>query len=121
VKLIWTTQCVLSNRVDLFQEDWEHIIQGHPEMIGNELLVKQAVERPVFIQQAGNATTAAYVLPADSLHPEGVRVIVGFTSSLWLSGGKFGEVKTGYPIDTRAYPNPSLGQVVWTKASEGER
>jgi len=115
VKTIWTTQCVISNEINLYQEDWDHILDGHPEMAGLEYLVKAAVERPIYIQEAGNPKTAAYVLPPDSVNPEGVRVIVGFTSEMWISGNKIGDVKTGYPIDSKSFPNPSLGRIIWQK------
>jgi hypothetical protein len=121
VKTIWTAQCILANEVNLNQEDWEHIVDGHPEMAGREELVKLAIQKPIFIQEAGNPVTAAYVLPPDQNNPEGVRVIVGFSSELWPTGNKVGDVKTGYPIDTKAYPHPELGQIIWPKPKAGAK
>lgn len=119
MKTIWTTQCILANEVNLYLPDWEHIVEGHPEMAGKEELVKLAIQQPIYIQEAGNPKTAAYVLSPDQVHPEGVRVIVGFSSEMWTSGSKIGDVKTGYPINTLAYPNPALGQIIWAKPKSG--
>jgi hypothetical protein len=121
MKTIWTTQCVLANEVSLYQQDWEHIVDGHPEMAGREELVKQAIQKPIYIQEAGSSVSAAYVLPPDQNNPEGVRVIVGFSSELWPDGNKVGAVETGYPINTKAYPNPDLGQIIWPKTKAGAK
>ena len=121
MKTIWTTQCVLANEVNLYREDWEHIVDGHPEMAGREELVKLAVQKPIYIQEAGSPVSAAYVLPPDLNNPEGVRVIVGFSSELWTDGNRVGAVETGYPINTRAYPNPDLGRIIWPKTKAGAK
>jgi hypothetical protein len=119
VKTIWTTQCILANAIQLYQEDWDHIVEGHPEMQGKEQLVKTAVENPLYIQEAGNAASAAYVLAPDADNPEGVRVIVGFNSEMWVSGNKIGDVRTGYPINSTAYANPDLGKIIWQSNKGG--
>lgn len=119
MKTIWTTQCVLSNEVSLYQEDLEHMVDGHPEMAGKEALVKRAVESPIYIQEAGNPKTAAYVLPPDHENEEGVRAIVGFSSEMWPTGGQRGFLLTGYPINSKSYPKPDLGKIVWPKAKGG--
>lgn len=87
-------------------------------MVGKENLVKRAIQKPIFIQVAGNPRTAAYVLAPDESNPEGIRVIVGFSSEMWSVGNKTGEVKTGYPINTVAYPNADLGSIIWPSSTK---
>ncbi len=106
---------MISNEINLYSEDWEHIIDGHPEMVGKEQLVKQAIENAIYIQEAGNPKTAAYVLGPDAIYPEGVRVIVSFPTEMWVAGNKVGDVDTSYPIDSKSYPNPDLGKIIWRK------
>lgn len=115
MKTIWTTQCVIGNIINMYDTDWAHILDGHPEMTGKEHLVKLAIENPDYVQEGGNAKAAAYVLPADNEHDEGVRVLVNFSSEMWIIGSKIGDVSTGYPIDTEHYPNPDLGKIIWKK------
>ena len=121
MKTIWTVQCILANEVNLYQEDWEHIVDGHPEMAGMEELVKLAIQKPIYIQEAGSPVSAAYVLPPDQNNPEGVRIIVGFSSELWPDGNKVGAIETGYPINSKAYPRPDLGQIIWPKPKAGAK
>jgi hypothetical protein len=121
VKTIWTTQCILANKISLYEEDLGHIVDGHPEMVGREALVKRAVEASIYIQEAGSPSTAACVLPPDQENAEGVRVIVGFNSEMWTTGNQIGVVRTGYPIDTKMYPNPDLGRIVWPKPKGGTK
>ena len=121
MKTIWTVQCILANEVNLYQEDWEHIVDGHPEMAGMEELVKLAIQKPIYIQEAGSPVSAAYVLPPDQNNPEGVRIIVGFSSELWPDGNKVGAIETGYPINSQAYPRPDLGQIIWPKPKAGAK
>ncbi len=115
MKTIWTAQCRFAHEIYLYQEDWDHILEGHPEMAGKEELVKRAIQAPMYIQEAGNPLTAAYVLPPDNQLPEGTRVIVGFSSEMWTTGNQVGDVKTGYPINTKVYDRPDLGKIIWPK------
>jgi hypothetical protein len=112
--LIWTTKCPLANEISLYAEDWNHAIE-HPEIIGKEELVKKIVEKPLYIQEGKTPFTAAYVFPPYNELEEGARVIVKFSTEVWPSGNDTGLVQTAYPIDSKSYPNPRLGKIVWTK------
>lgn len=112
---------MLSNFIDLFDEDYSHMVEGHPEMDGRQDLVKQAIQSPAYIQASLSPMSAAYVLEPTGEFPEGVRVLVKFPTEMWPDGSKNGFVTTGYPIDTKNYPAPALGPIVWASPERGKK
>ena len=112
--IIFSTMDALGNQVDLYRSTWEqHIIDpfdGHPDMAGLEDLVLDVLKNPYEIYRSTvDSTACAFVsVPGVGPRPEGVRVVVGFATTLYEKGSTEGLVQTAYPIDLLRYPNPQI-------------
>ena len=115
---IWVTRDRFANEVYLFREDLDHILDGHPEMAGRESEIKGIVEQPTRIHEAGTPKTAAFLGPSTSSNPEGIRVIVGYSSEMYISGNTSGIVVTAYPIDSIQYNKPRIGGRIYPPKTE---
>lgn len=104
----------LGNQVGRYRSTWEqHIIDpvdGHPDMDGLEHLVVDVLKNPFEIYRSTVATTAcAFVsLPGVGPRPEGLRILVDYSTTLYEKGSTEGLVQTAYPIDFLRYPNPRI-------------
>jgi hypothetical protein len=110
--VIWTTVSVHGNTISLYEEDLTHLLE-HPEMTGQELLIKEAVERPTVVREGNWADSCAFDRPW-STNPEGLRVLVRHDSEMFLGGGVEGHVTTAYPINTGRYGRNRIGPIIAT-------
>jgi hypothetical protein len=109
---IWTESDIFGNQVDLFASDWEHAVDGHPEVAGREDEVRAAIANPVLVVEAGFPKSAAFYR-ISTIGPEGMRVLVEYTRETFPDGNATGFVTTAYPIDSTAFPQPRLGGQLW--------
>lgn len=109
--IIWRTTSVHGNTIYLYEEDWNHALEGHPEMVGQEEVVRRAVERPVRVREAAYASACTFERPI-STNPEGIRVLVDHEREMFLSGGVEGHVTTAFPINTRRFNRTRVGPII---------
>ena len=109
---IWTTVSIHGNTISLYEEDFQHILD-HPEMAGQEDLLKKAVERPTAVREGRYPDSCTFERPW-STNPEGIRVLVRHDREVFLGGGTTGHVTTAFPIDTGRYPRPRIGPIIAT-------
>jgi hypothetical protein len=110
--LIWTTVSIHGNTIYLYEQDWVHLLE-HPEMAGQDRLIKETVERPTVVREGRFPDSCAFDRPW-STNPEGVRVFVRHERETFLSGGCSGYVTTAFPINTRAYATNRVGPIIAT-------
>lgn len=110
--IIWTTVSIHGNTISLYEEDWIHILE-HPEMVGQELLVKEAVEKPLRTREGRFPDSCAFER-SWSTNPEGLRVLVQHSTEMFLGGGVDGHVTTAYPIQTSKYKKNRIGSIIQT-------
>jgi len=91
---VFTTSDVFGYSVTLSQSTWNnHIISGHPEMIGNETATQRTIENPQYVYQSiRNADSKVFFAKtAESSYPQiYTSVVVDY------DGNTNGEVKTAY-------------------------
>jgi hypothetical protein len=109
--VIWTTTSVHGNEITLYEEAWKHILE-HPEMYGQEEIVRKAVEQPIRVREGLYPDCCAFEIQS-STNPEGVRVFVRHDTEIFLSGGVTGSVTTAYPIQTSKFKS-RVGPIIGT-------
>ncbi len=73
---------------------WDHVTQGHPEMMGKEALVQQAVENPDQVHDGRTSTHKLFTARVNSGFYAGSLVVavvryqrgVGYLNTAYLSG-----------------------------------
>jgi hypothetical protein len=108
--VIWTTVSVHGNTIYLYEDDFRHILE-HPEMAGQEELIKRAVESPTVVREGWVPSSCAFERPW-STNPEGVRVYVEHQRETFLYGGTEGHVTTAFPIQTKRFPGARTGPII---------
>ena len=88
----------------------DHIVVGHVEMVGLDVLVRQAIEDPYQIRQSTLHPTAYRFEFTDPSTTIGV--IVTYTGPI-MSEVETGMVNTAYPIQPAKYTS-QVGSVIWT-------
>lgn len=110
--VIWTTISVHGNTISLYEEDFLHLLE-HPEMAGQEDLIKEAVEKPTIVREGRFPDSCAFERPW-STNPEGIRVLVHHNTEMFLGGGAEGHVTTAFPINTKRYARNRIGPIIAT-------
>jgi len=91
---IFTTSDVFGSPVTLSQSTWNnHIISGHPEMIGNETATQATIENPQYVYRSTKNTDSKvfFAKTEKSTYPNiYTGVVVGY------DGNANGRVKTAY-------------------------
>lgn len=119
-KIIWQTISVHGNTVYLYEEDWNHAVEGHPEMAGQEELVKSTIEKPLRTREGRFPDSCAFDGPM-STNPEGVRVLVRHDREVFLQGGTDGHVTTAFPINTKRYARTRVGSIIEEYSEKKEK
>lgn len=119
-KLIFSTTDYFGNLLELTEDTWlNHVLDptGHPQMSGYENLVKQVVQDPYEIRLSTQHVTGVAFISETNVgpRPEGIRVLVNFSSTAYEKGSSHGIVMTAYPIDTVQVPRPQLGRTIFKK------
>lgn len=109
-KVIWTTVSIHGNHISLYEEDFKHILE-HPEMAGQENLIREAVQWPTVVREGRFPDSCAFDRPW-STNPEGIRVLVRHDSEVFLGGGVEGHVTTAFPIDTKKFARTRIGPII---------
>lgn len=82
-------------------------------MAGQEMAIKEAVERPVVVREARYADSCTFERPWGT-NPEGIRVLVRHDRETFLSGGTEGHVTTAFPIDSKRFARSRVGPIIQT-------
>jgi hypothetical protein len=110
--VIWTTISIHGNTISLYEEDFQHLLE-HPEMAGQENLIKEAIEKPTVVREGRYPDSCAFDRPWTT-NPEGVRVLVRHDRETFLDGGVDGHVTTAFPINTTRYSRNRIGPIIRT-------
>lgn len=109
-KVVWTVTSYHGNTVSLYQEDLDHLLE-HPEMVGQENRLKEAIQRPTLVREGWNAQSCVFETPC-ATNPEGIRVVVEHTRENFVQGGCEGDVKTAYFVQSAKYTRAHVGDVI---------
>jgi hypothetical protein len=109
------------NLVILREERWlNHIIEpidGHPQLAGYQNLVEQVVINPYEAYESTQQSTGVVFLsdPHVGPSPEGIRVVVNYSTTAYEKGATEGTVITAYPVDLVLYPSPRIGKLIFRR------
>ena len=106
----WTVISIHGNPISLLEEDYQHLLK-HPEMAGQENLIKEAVERPTVVREGKFPDSCAFERPC-STNPEGIRVLVRHDKEMFLDGGIDGHITTAFPIQTKKFRQSKIGPII---------
>jgi hypothetical protein len=111
---LFQTKDVWGNPVHCTQENWvTHIVVEHPELIGREAHVQQAIEDPDRVSPS-TITGLAFGLEKDIVN-ETVRAITYYVNPADRESGQTeGRLGTAYVVDTVNY-NSRVGPVIYQK------
>jgi hypothetical protein len=119
-KVIWTTTCIHGGTVSLYEDDWQgHVLVYHPEMAGQEDVVKRAVEDPKHLREGDYPDSRAFEIES-ATNPEGIRVFVRYEREMFVDGGIPGNVTTAYPINSKKYQS-RVGPIIYTRPDTGKK
>ena len=110
---------VFSNPVFAFASTLQLITTDkHPEMAGYENGIYATVQDPdwIMVSTAPEREKAA-IFETKGTGPYGrnLRVVVDYDAPTYTLGGTRGKITTAYPRDVRRYPDPQVGEVIYSK------
>jgi len=106
------------NEVYLTEETWTtHIVIEHPEMIGCETIVQQALQDPAEILESTLYSHGAVFATPAGTGPgvQGIRAVVSYGEISYQKGASTGKIATAYPIDVIKYGRPHVGRPLFKK------
>jgi hypothetical protein len=109
---IWTTVSIHGNTIRLYEEDFLHLVE-HPEMAGQENLIKEAVEKPTVVREGNYPDSCAFYRPS-STNPGAIKVLVWHDKETFLGGGTEGHVTTAFPVSEQHYRNRGSWPIIAT-------
>lgn len=106
--------------MSLYEDDWQgHVLVYHPEMAGQEDVVKRAVEDPKHLREGDYPDSRAFEIES-ATNPEGIRVFVRYEREMFVDGGIPGNVTTAYPINSKKYQS-RVGPIIYTRPDTGKK
>ena len=106
-------QDVLGNVVHVTEAAWRYVIRGHPDMVGKETLVKDAIAHPDTVYRRG-AERQRLTFSSRNVQMGGhqgyTRAVVEYDTSQPEAGNGTGHLVTAY-LSRRTFK----GMVVWQK------
>ena len=63
----WTVTDAAGNPIYLTEERWEHICDGHPELVGNDAIIRETIRKGRRYQDPKNSQKYFYLLPVPNL------------------------------------------------------
>jgi hypothetical protein len=118
--VVFAVQDVWGNEVSFYAETWMlHIVGGHPEMGPYQDLIRPCVLDPTAIRESTDSTRAlVFENIIQGFPPEDLlRVIVKYTDTSFMRGVATGVVASAFPVDSIAFPNPKVGNIIYTRPS----